>query len=136
MKLEPGEYTCPKCSGSGKLYESHTHNYNSNHAPAHNHNNGQSYAVETICNRCCGSGKIDWVQKAMGEQKNNNPLFHPGGGHTHVATMPNDAISFNVNNGDEMLKIAKDGFYVDGEKLDDPHDVYNRFNQWLVSAGF
>ena len=31
----------------------------------------------------------------------------------------------------EMLRIAKDGFYVEGEKIEDKYQVYERFNEWL-----
>ena len=46
-------------------------------------------------------------------------------------------ITFNGNTS-EMLKIAKDGFYIRGEKV--PQDereaekVYNTFHQWLTWA--
>ena len=136
MTIEPGEYTCPKCKGNGKYAESHSHAH-----PSHNHNHRDSgvhssYAVETICNRCCGSGKIDWIQNAMGEQK-SNPLITTPGSHTHTigTTIPNDNVEF-YHNGTEMLKIAKDEFYIQGRKVNDDQKIYDRFNKWLVSSGF
>jgi len=34
----------------------------------------------------------------------------------------------------EILKITKDGFYYKGERVDDIHNVYERFNDWLKLA--
>ena len=48
MKLEPGEYVCDNCEGTGKL-------------PVNI--NRQSFP----CWRCGGDGKIDWVTNAMHE---------------------------------------------------------------------
>ena len=42
------------------------------------------------------------------------------------------SISFNTDNGaNEILRIADDGFYVHGEKVEDIHDVYTAFNEWV-----
>ena len=34
----------------------------------------------------------------------------------------------------EIIKISKDGFYYKGERVDDIHNVYERFNEWLKLA--
>ncbi len=34
----------------------------------------------------------------------------------------------------ELLKISPDGFYYMGERVDDIHNVYERFNEWLKLA--
>lgn len=35
---------------------------------------------------------------------------------------------------EELLKLSPDGFFYKGERVDDIHDVYNRFNEWLTAA--
>lgn len=35
---------------------------------------------------------------------------------------------------DEIIKINKDGFFYLGERVDDVHNVYERFNEWLTKA--
>lgn len=34
----------------------------------------------------------------------------------------------------EILRISKEGFYYKGERVDDIHNVYERFNDWLKLA--
>jgi hypothetical protein len=34
----------------------------------------------------------------------------------------------------EIIRLAKDGFYYRGEKVDDAHNVYEKFNEWLTKA--
>ena len=36
----------------------------------------------------------------------------------------------------EIIKITKDGFYYKGEKVEDAHNVYERFNEWLTKAEY
>ena len=46
-------------------------------------------------------------------------------------------VTFFLGHGDEaveVMRIAKDGFYWKGERVDDVHNVYERFNEWLTSA--
>lgn len=56
-------------------------------------------------------------------------------GTTYVDTKPN--IVFNTSS-DEMLRIAKDGFYVRGVKVQqderEAENVYTAFHQWLTWA--
>lgn len=54
MKLMLGEEICPDCKGSG------------NNSKAE-----ENCSLDFICFRCRGTGKIDWVQKAMGPQPIN-----------------------------------------------------------------
>ena len=50
----------------------------------------------------------------------------------------NNAISWTFNDGDEMIKVTPEGFYVRGVRVpvDDKEaeTVYNAFKQWLVWA--
>lgn len=55
IELLPGEEVCPKCKGTGNNTDKKGHT-----------------SFDFICFRCRGTGKIDWVQKAMGPQK-----WHP-----------------------------------------------------------
>ena len=49
-----------------------------------------------------------------------------------------NAITMNAAGGDEMIRVAQDGFYVRGKKVpvDDKEaeTVYNAFKQWLAWA--
>ena len=141
INLNDGEFKCGKCKGNGKYLVSsvselsaHQHNHSINH----NHGTS-SYAVETVCSKCNGIGKVDWITNAMGEGKNLNNLHtHSFPSHTHgnfsLASQQND-ISF-YSGGKEMLKIADDGFYADGNKITDDKDVYKRFHKFLKSSGY
>lgn len=33
--------------------------------------------------------------------------------------------------GNEVIRISKDGFYYNGERIDDIHNVYEKFNEFL-----
>jgi hypothetical protein len=56
-----------------------------------------------------------------------------GLGATEFNTNPN--VTFNTGS-DELLRIAKDGFYVRGVKIEqdekEAEKVYNAFHQWLT----
>lgn len=136
--LNDGEMICKKCKGTGKYFSSvseHQHN----HTLHHNHGYS-SYAAETVCSICNGSGKVDWITNAMGEGKRlNNIHTHSLPSHTHgnvaLATTLSSDISFYAG-GKEMLKLADDGFYVNGTKLTDDKKIYNRFHKFLKGAGY
>jgi len=53
-------------------------------------------------------------------------------------TMTNDNIVLNTGSASEMLRVAKDGFYVRGVKIEqdekEAEKVYNAFHQWLTWA--
>jgi len=49
--LLPGEEICPKCKGTGN-----------------NPKAEENCSIDFICFRCNGTGKIDWVTRAMGER--------------------------------------------------------------------
>jgi hypothetical protein len=34
----------------------------------------------------------------------------------------------------EIIRITKNGFYYKGELVEDAHNVYERFNEWLSKA--
>ncbi len=34
----------------------------------------------------------------------------------------------------ELLRLSKDGFFYKGEKVEDIHNVYERFNEWLTKS--
>ena len=134
MELNPGEYLCKKCNGKGKCYGTEQHNHN---GPLNNmHNHSSSYAVEYVCGKCNGAGKVDWVTNAMVRQDGYLTTSQlPSHSHSHLPTLNND-IAFYAVGGVEMLKIAEDGFYVEGEKVEDKLKVYERFNDFLVASGY
>jgi hypothetical protein len=44
-----------------------------------------------------------------------------------------NTINFRWNDTEEViLKISKEGFYYRGELIEDIHNVYERFNEWLT----
>ena len=44
-----------------------------------------------------------------------------------------NTIFFRWNDNDEViLRISKDGFYYRGELVEDIHNIYERFNEWLT----
>lgn len=51
---------------------------------------------------------------------------------------PDAGITMNASDGDEMLKVTKNGFYVRGKKVEqddkEAEAVYNAFKQWLSWA--
>jgi len=148
MELEEGEHVCSKCKGKGSFFASHSHS-----APNHNHGyssppqhmwNGESssYAIEEICQRCNGTGKLDWISNAMGDAPNKSNVFSMSG-HTHsLATMPraNSNVSF-YHSGTKMLEIKEDGIYIQDQKVEDgagkdKKKIYERFNKFLNRAGY
>lgn len=55
----------------------------------------------------------------------------------HLAPTPEmeNAITFHAN-GQERLRFAPDGVYINGEKITDSLKVYDRFSEWLTDAGY
>ena len=51
-----------------------------------------------------------------------------------IDTQNSALATFFIGYGDEVMRIAKDGFYWKGERVDDVHNVYERFNDWLKKA--
>jgi len=52
---------------------------------------------------------------------------------TNVPERENIAF-LHQHDSEEILKITKDGFYYKGERVDDIHNVYERFNEWMRLA--
>lgn len=53
------------------------------------------------------------------------------------ADVPENTITFMATEDAqpvEILRINKEGFYYRGEKVEDVHNVYERFNEWLTRA--
>ncbi len=42
--------------------------------------------------------------------------------------------SINIPPRIEILKLSKEGFFYKGERVDDIHNCYERFNEWLTLA--
>jgi len=50
---------------------------------------------------------------------------------------PNNNITFTLKENSEpveILRLSKDGFFYKAERIDDIHNVYERFNDWLTKA--
>lgn len=64
--------------------------------------------------------------------------------YVHAGPAPTISISDDLSpdniifhsSGKEMIRISKDGFYCCGEKLDDVHNIYERFHEWLKANKF
>ena len=53
--------------------------------------------------------------------------------------MEDNTIQFHLTENNEqveILKITKEGFFFKGEKVEDVHNVYERFNDWLTKAEY
>lgn len=70
----------------------------------------------------------------------HTPVYGIDGDVTYILReeVQNSAITMNAQGGDEMIRVARDGFYVRGVRVpaDDKEaeTVYNAFKQWLVWA--
>jgi hypothetical protein len=51
--LLPGEEICPECKGTGKKRDKVI--------------GGAGYEIISVCERCWGDGKLDWIEMAMGK---------------------------------------------------------------------
>lgn len=55
----------------------------------------------------------------------------PEGAQFHFCK-PDGSTTFLNNKGEVMLELRDDGFYVRGERIDDPDDVYRAFSKWIA----
>ena len=73
---------------------------------------------------------LQWIKDIMSALENSSKYEFYG-------PVPN-SITMHAGDGNEMIRIAPDGFYVRGVKIpaDDKEAeiVYNTFKQWLVQA--
>ena len=73
--------------------------------------------------------------------KNDNFIDNTNGNPVSQLTF---SLPKNDNEGDtllvgnremeEIIKMNKDGFFYKGEKIEDVHNIYKRFNEWLTNA--
>ena len=106
--------------------------------------NGESYAPlpdkdkETlsreICWKCKGAGKLDWISNAM-FSKSDSLITNGMTGLTIAPYIPTHDVTFNIHNK-EMIKIAEDGFYVEGRKVSGDKEIYEGFKKFLGEAGY
>lgn len=45
---------------------------------------------------------------------------------------PDGWTAFSNSKGEVMLELRDNGFYVQGERIDDPEDVYRAFSRWIA----
>jgi len=63
-ELKKHEVICEKCKGRGKIS-----------TPINpNHLYGYNYSIDEECTKCCGDGKLDWIENVVGKRKINK--FH------------------------------------------------------------
>ena len=50
--------------------------------------------------------------------------------------MKKSTIEFTLGEfpNEPVIIISSEGFYYKGQKIEDVHNVYNRFNEWLTEA--
>lgn len=53
---------------------------------------------------------------------------------TLLTNAPNSVYFRLADDGEVVLKISKEGFYYRGELVEDIHNVYERFTEWLTKA--
>lgn len=115
---------CSKCKG-----EKVTTEYPSKE------NNLQSPMVSQ-CDKCGGTGQVDWVTNAM--TSSNFPTLSynnmPG---TNIASFqPPNEITFFPDGQTEALKICGNGdFFVKGKKVTNDKKVYKAFVDFLKGQG-
>jgi len=51
VELQEGEQFCPKCNGKGRVKK-----------------NNLPLSITLECDKCLGSGKLDWIEKATGKK--------------------------------------------------------------------
>ena len=47
---------------------------------------------------------------------------------------PENNVKFFTGKGELMILMNEEGFFFKGEKVEDAHNVYERFNEWLLLA--
>ena len=53
-----------------------------------------------------------------------------------IDLVPENSIYFSLKNEvNPVMKISNGKFYWKDEEIDDIHNVYERFNEWLTKAG-
>jgi DnaJ-class molecular chaperone len=56
ITLREGENFCPKCNGKGRVLKDNRKN--------------TTFTRSTLeCNKCLGSGKLDWIEEIVGKRK-------------------------------------------------------------------
>jgi len=134
MILNEGEVKCSKCNGGGSLYETHSH-----------HVHGNSHAVASVCTKCNGAGKLDWISNIMKSIDHNaiNYTSMPAHthGHSHALPVASESVFDGIYDdpsivnfyceGEEVISIRKDGFYVRGNKVVNDLEIYEEFKTFI-----
>ena len=106
MELQEHELVCRGCEGSGIK------------------DNDEIALV--VCQKCGGSGKVDWISNAMGSV----PSIIQG----VTFQQPPSDINFCCDN-EEVLRITKDAFYIKGNKIADDNKIYDAFVDFFKQCG-
>lgn len=112
MNLQEHEVICSKCKGEELLKKG--------------------------CDKCGGKGKLDWVSNAMSRKVT---LVTPGVYTQEIDLssyispfIPKDEVTFH-NEGEELIRLTKDGFYVKGKKVAEDKKIYDAFVDFLSGVG-
>lgn len=54
--------------------------------------------------------------------------------HLSTPTGINDIVFHSA--GTERMRVGPDGVWINGVRVDDPLEVYERFSEWLTHAGY
>ena len=92
VELLPGEEICPVCKGKGKGDYDKSEDF-----------------FGFFCFRCNGTGKIDWVQKAMGPQKPNpySKIVLPKVRRIYPQLLAKELISVQPLDQPELVEVFK-----------------------------
>lgn len=74
ITLNEGEHFCPKCDGKGVISKNHNMTFF-----------GERGALNLVCSKCLGDGKIDWVEEVVGKRSK----YATGAGCTQEASTTN-----------------------------------------------
>lgn len=81
MKLEEHEYICSKCDGGGFIFH-------------------KVLDCSTICGKCLGSGKVNWIENILGKKQTLPPKVDVG----RVMVSSN---TFYVYDGNDWLEMKE-----------------------------
>ena len=76
MDLKPGEIRCDQCDGKGFIVN--------------------KYFGKPVCNKCNGTGKLDWVEAVVGKKNNLHP-YEPEKGFTYLNTRDDNVYTYDGN---------------------------------------
>jgi len=111
MNLQEHEVICSKCDGEAFVTF--------------------DGSIREVCHKCGGEGKVDWVSNAMQEASCLSTISQL---HTTLSSLPSNDITFHFE-GEDVIKLTKDSFYVKGKKIADDKKLYDAFVNFFRGVG-